>query len=271
VSAERAQQIFAVALVTGAAVALFFTGKLLPRGPPVLNGSFAFAAFGVLPLCFAVALDARRHAARIAAGLLGLGLLVPLSVCALVRPTRAVFRGAPELILCPALVGLVLLLWIAARSGVSLVRWGLGLGDWRWWLPRAGLLALGAAVLSLTTLALDPEMRAYYPDYKPARKSLPILLSTLGMTGLYLIGWEWLFRGYLLTGVARVAGPLVAVLFQALPFFIAHRGGPASELVGSFVGGILLGAFCWRAKSFWAAPMLHWVLYATTQLGGFYL
>ena len=67
-------------------------------------------------------------------------------------------------------------------------------------------------------------------------------------------------------GLARAMGPLNAILFGALPFFLTHRGKPESELLGSFVFGVLLSAFCWRAKSCWPAVLLHITLNTSIQV-----
>ena len=116
---------------------------------------------------------------------------------------------------------------------------------------------------------LDPTLTKYYPDYKPARTDSVILTVYIFTTLLYMVAWESFFRGFLLFGMARVAGPLFAILFQVMPFYILHRGGPASELVSSFFGGVILAAFCYRAKSFIPAVILHGVLNTTMQILGF--
>ena len=43
-------------------------------------------------------------------------------------------------------------------------------------------------------------------------------------------------------------------------------GKPESELLGSFVFGVLLSAFCWRAKSCWPAVLLHITLNTSIQV-----
>jgi len=71
-------------------------------------------------------------------------------------------------------------------------------------------------------------------------------------------------------GLARAMGPLNAILFGSLPFFLTHKGKPETELLGSFVFGLLLSGFCWRAKSCWPAVLLHTTLNTSIQLLCFY-
>jgi membrane protease YdiL (CAAX protease family) len=259
---------FPVVLVTVAMVALLVGGRHAPKDPPVLWAAWTVAAFGALPLAVALLLDGwRKPAARIW-GLCALAAtLGPLLLALAHRPLWDALR--PSWLFAAAAGGAGLTLVGAWQGGVDLRRWGLGLGDWRWWLPRAGLLLLGILALVALWVLLDPAMRAYYPSDDEAKRSAKALALYCGTLALYMVGWETYWRGFLLFGMARCTGPLQAALFQALPFYLMHRGKPETEMIASFFGGILLCLFCWRARSLWPAVLLHAALNACVQVAGF--
>lgn len=261
---------FAVAVVSLAALAMWFGSYHIQRTPPLLYGAWALGAFLAVPLAGAVALDARRGAVRALALAAGLVALAPLGWRAWGAQSRELFAAQPLLIVVPATVALVLAVVAAGLDEVDLGEWGAGAGDWRWWGPRTAMVALLTLGFVVAWVALDPGMRAHHPFYEPARTDAAELWGLVLCLLLYMVAWEWFFRGFLLFGVARTAGPVHAVLFQAVPFYLLHRGSPESEFVLSFVGAVLLAAFCYRARSFWPAFLLHWVLNASMQITCFY-
>src|SRR5690606_31476034 len=102
-----------------------------------------------------------------------------------------------------------------------------------------------------------PEVRAFYNDFYPADQSTLALLWLLVSTVLYMLCWEWFFRGFLLFGMAQGFGFIVAILLQAALFGAAHWGKPPLEMYASFAGGAILGVLCWREKSFAPAFYAH--------------
>jgi membrane protease YdiL (CAAX protease family) len=141
--------------------------------------------------------------------------------------------------------------------------YGFQLGDW-----KAGLaLTLGALAVILPVLWFvvkgNPSMQDYYrPLLKP---SLPLY------TFLDLVGWEFLFRGWILFGYARKFGP-DALWLQAVPFAIAHFGKPEIETLSTLFGGLAFGWVAWRTKSFLYPFLIHWAIFTFVVLvaGGFF-
>lgn len=135
--------------------------------------------------------------------------------------------------------------------------YGFQLGDW-----KAGLvLTFGALIFILPVLwwvvKANPAMQNYYrPLLKP---SLPLY------TFLDLVGWEFLFRGWILFGYARKFGP-DALWLQAVPFAIAHFGKPEVETLSTIFGGFVLGWIAWRAKSFLYPLLIHWAIFTFVVL-----
>jgi membrane protease YdiL (CAAX protease family) len=114
-----------------------------------------------------------------------------------------------------------------------------------------------------------PEVRDFYRAFYPAAPtgSTPALLALLTTSVLYMLFWEWFFRGFLLFGMAQGFGFFVAIALQAALFGMAHWGKPPLELYSSFAGGLVLGVLCWREKSFapafYAHALIHvaWILF----------
>ncbi|GAB4492258.1 MAG: hypothetical protein Fur0016_26120 [Anaerolineales bacterium] len=141
--------------------------------------------------------------------------------------------------------------------------YGFQIGDW-----KAGLvLTVGALVFILPVLwfvvKANPAMQDYYR---------PLLKPTLPMyTFLDLVGWEFLFRGWILFGYARKFGP-DALWLQAVPFAIAHFGKPEVETLSTIFGGFAFGWIAWRTKSFLYPFLIHWAIFTFVVLsaGGFF-
>jgi membrane protease YdiL (CAAX protease family) len=134
--------------------------------------------------------------------------------------------------------------------------YGFSFGDWRQGLKWTGLLAL-CAVPILIVSGRTPAMRSYYLAYGGG---LPELLPTFALD---LVGWEFVFRGFLLFGLYRIMGP-TAVVAQAVPFALAHIGKPELETLSTIFGGTLFGWLAWKSRSFVVPFLLHWFIFSLT-------
>ena len=128
---------------------------------------------------------------------------------------------------------------------------GFQLGDWKIGL----LLTLGGILLMTPIIWLlghnNPGMHDYYKPYLNA--NLPLY------TFLDLIGWEFIFRGWLLFGYGRKFGA-EAIWLQAVPFAIAHLGKPEVETLSTIFGGFAFGWVAWRTRSFLYPFLIHWYI-----------
>lgn len=132
---------------------------------------------------------------------------------------------------------------------------GLGLGDWR--------LALGLAAAYLPLVAIGTwflsagaSFQLQYPHYRPAAFDWATFAVYEMLFLMYWVGWEYLWRGFVLFGTAHTLG-YHAIFVQALPFAILHLDKPLPEAVLSLIGGVALGAVVWRCRSFWIAVPIH--------------
>jgi len=141
--------------------------------------------------------------------------------------------------------------------------YGFQFGDWRTGL----LLTLGGIVLMTPIIWFlghnNPSMHAYYKPYLNFNLAL--------YTFLDLIGWEFIFRGWLLFGYGRKFGA-EAIWLQAVPFAIAHIGKPEIETLSTIFGGFAFGWIAWRTRSFLYPFLIHWYIATLVILaagGGF--
>jgi membrane protease YdiL (CAAX protease family) len=128
--------------------------------------------------------------------------------------------------------------------------YGFSLGDW-----KAGLVITVIGILCMAPIIYylgrgDPSMQKYYQPY------------TVGLpwtTFLDLIGWEFIFRGWILFGYARKFGP-ESLWLQAVPFALMHNGKPEVETLSTIFGGFAFGWVAWRTKSFLYPFLIHWFI-----------
>jgi membrane protease YdiL (CAAX protease family) len=136
---------------------------------------------------------------------------------------------------------------------------GLQLGDVHQGLRMVGV-GLPFALLIAYLAAKDPSIRAEYPLAKGAMSQLGLLLLVEACYLLYYLGWEFLFRGFMLSGLQRHYGPLVAILIQTIPSTLVHIGKPYSENWAALIAGIILGYIAVRTRSIFYPMLLHAVV-----------
>jgi len=159
-----------------------------------------------------------------------------------IRPELSVGVERVVLFLVVPLVTLLLL-------GERPAEYGLRLGEWRVGLGVALVLALLATPV-IVAVAILPEFVTYY-GRTPA--DLPVAL--LG-NGIDVTAAEFLFRGFLMWTLVRLAGPMGVVL-ATFPFVFTHLGKPELETLSTFFGGMGFGWLAWRTRSVLYGALLH--------------
>ncbi len=132
---------------------------------------------------------------------------------------------------------------------------GLTWGDTRF---AGHVLLLYAPLVLVGTwfVSVGGDFQDAYPHYRVAARSWTAFALYHGLFLVYWVGWEYLWRGFVLFGTAHTLG-VYAIFVQAIPFALLHLQKPVPELALSIVGGIVLGAVVWRCRSFWIAVPLH--------------
>ena len=243
----------------------FFGEEQGIRAEPLVYGAWRAVVHGASPLVAAAlyeAVVARRE--RLLAGL-GAALIALCLVARVLDPSH--IRENPTVWGPAAALGVVLGAAALRRLG-RVSAWGFGLGDWRFWAPRAGAAIALIVPAAVALVANTPSLAEFYPTHKAARSSLAALAEQMAGIGVDFLGWELLFRGFMLHGIAR-RDPVLAIWAQAIPFALLHFDRPQVESVLSLFGGLLAGWFCLRARSFWPLFLIHWAQMIAVASAGF--
>lgn len=152
----------------------------------------------------------------------------------------------------------VIVIWLVFGDGLS--DYGFKVGKW-----REGILwVLGVGLVIGTFLyffARTPEMQSYY-----ALRAADSAFTIIFRNCVELFAWEFVWRGFLLFGLARYLGPGPAIFLQAVPFAYMHLGKPELETLSTIFGGAGFGFVAWRTGSFVYPWLIHWFMAAFTML-----
>jgi hypothetical protein len=136
---------------------------------------------------------------------------------------------------------------------------GFTFGDYKFGLITM-LLFLVIMLPVLWIVSASPSFASAYPQGGSLLKQNYSLLILYELCMLvYMLGWEFLWRGFTLFGLYPKFG-MYAIFIQMIPFFILHRGKPELELFASIFAGIILGVQAVRARSFIYSWILHWLV-----------
>lgn len=106
----------------------------------------------------------------------------------------------------------------------------------------------------------DPQVLSKFP-INPLAGSTPAMFALHAITyGLFYVGWEFYFRGFLLFGLRDSLGAANAVLIQTMASALLHIGSPAAETFGSIFGGLLWGILALRTRSLLSGLVQHYLL-----------
>lgn len=145
---------------------------------------------------------------------------------------------------------------VLGRSALSL---GLRLGDAR---ETLKLLGIGApiALLAGYISSRSPAIVAVYPLGGQLAPEPGAFALHAGGYLLYYLGFEYLFRGFLLLGTKDHLGAFPANLLQACLATAFHFGKPGLEMAAVVPASLLFGWTTLRTGSIWCALALHWVV-----------
>lgn len=143
------------------------------------------------------------------------------------------------------------------------------------WLTFLGLTLISIPAFLVATH--DAGMAATYPFYRPFSSILEFALYELTYLPFF-IAIEFIFRGYMLFGLANIRGDEIrrlgtavgvqsvfyfgkyALLIQMLSYTAWHLGKPLPELWGTLVWGLAAGVLAYTVRSIWPVVASHWLL-----------
>lgn len=157
------------------------------------------------------------------------------------------------------------------------------LSDYGLGLPAKGKRRFAVVTVVVLTLVFmpffyvggqDSAMRAVYPFFRGGYSSFGEF-AAYELTYLpFFVAIEFIFRGFLLFGLAGIhdgrtagagaPGPFFfgkhALLIQMLAYTAWHLGKPMAELWTTPVWGLLVGALALNCRSIWPVVAVHWAL-----------
>lgn len=160
----------------------------------------------------------------------------------------------------------LLLLLIRFALKENSLKYGVVLGNW-----KVGLkVSLGFWIIMLPILwfvSADASFLHLHPAPDPAKTRWAIFLVYQAASLIYLIGWEFIWRGYVLFGLKETFGSF-AIIIQMIPFALLHIGAPELEAYSSIIAGIGLGMLAFATRSFWYGVLAHALVLGTMDLLG---
>jgi CAAX protease family protein len=155
-------------------------------------------------------------------------------------------------------LGLLPILTILIFLRKNPLNYGLRIGNYKIWLVYVCTFLVIAVPILYITSDLS-SVRGYYSgeNFDLLTYSLEILI--------YMLGWEFMFRGFLLFGL-KARFKEGSILIQVIPFTILHLGKPEVETLSCVITGLLWGYIAYRGNSFWPAYIIHVVVNISNKL-----
>lgn len=121
---------------------------------------------------------------------------------------------------------------------------------------KYSLIFLAIMIPIIWFVSTSSEFIQTYPQLNDAKYSWGLFLIFETGILLYMVAWEFIWRGFLLFGLEAKFG-YYAVLFQMIPFVILHNGKPAIETFGAIIAGLALGILALRTRSILYCIITH--------------
>ncbi len=157
------------------------------------------------------------------------------------------------------ILGIIPILISTLGFKMKLTDIGLGIGDFK---KVIFFMLIGMPIIILLAYlsSKNPAFKAEYPLHRAFLAGQNKLLVYLLIYGLYYIGWETFFRGFMLWGLREHFGDTASILIQTIPSCLMHIGKPDVEVFASIVAGLVFGWVVLRCRSIWPVFICHWGL-----------
>lgn len=125
-----------------------------------------------------------------------------------------------------------------------------------WW----SFLLVPLILLLGYTTARKPDILKQYPQIR-AKEWTPAMLAISAVSWvLFLVAYEFLFRGFLLYASLDIMDPAKAVFLNTVLYALAHFYKGPREIVGTLPAGILFCYLTLLTGNIWSAVVLHSVM-----------
>ncbi len=115
--------------------------------------------------------------------------------------------------------------------------------------------------LLIISLWISSKTAPFQKEYPLAKSIINNYKLFIGMEFLYLlyyIGWEFLFRGFIINGLKKY-GILLPILIETVISTILHYTKPDGEIFLALIAGFILGYYAYKFKSIWFTIVIHFL------------
>lgn len=141
----------------------------------------------------------------------------------------------------------------------KLTNFGIRFGDYKFGITTVVLFLLVMIPVLWIVSGSEVFTKTYPQGGAEVRNSIAIFIFYEFCVLIYMLGWEFFWRGYMLFGLKEKFG-YYTIFIQMIPFFILHKGKPELELFASIFAGLVLGVQSLRSGSFIYSWLLHWLV-----------
>lgn len=121
-----------------------------------------------------------------------------------------------------------------------------------WWIP-VGIVVSGLSYIS----ARSKKSLEMYPQIRVREWNMGLLVVSALSWVTYLVGYEFMFRGYLLFSCLESFGYWPAIIINICLYSLFHIHKGAREAIGSLFVGFLFCYLTLRLGSFWLTIFIH--------------
>ncbi len=121
------------------------------------------------------------------------------------------------------------------------------------------LIVLPVLILSLWLSSSQPAFQKEYPLAKIIMKDYKLFIVMEFFYLLYYIGWEFLFRGFIINGLKRY-GLIFGIAFETSISTILHYTKPGGEIILALIAGFILGYYAYKYRTIWFVVFIHWTV-----------
>jgi len=122
-------------------------------------------------------------------------------------------------------------------------------------------LILAALLIPMGAVnAKGKDHLAMYPQVRMAKWNPLEYIGNILSWGLYLLGYEFLFRGILFLGLLPFVGLYAAVFINTVLYALAHLYKGKKETLGAIPLGFVLCLITAQTETIWTAFAVHWIM-----------
>ena len=131
------------------------------------------------------------------------------------------------------------------------------------WKNQDSLFTLILTIILIPLGAINSRAKEHLIQYPQVRMDkwnpLEYIINILSW-GIYLLGYEYLFRGILFLGLLPFISSIQAIAINTIMYALAHLYKGKRETLGSIPLGIILCMITLETKTIWTAFAIHWIM-----------